>query len=132
MQEEVKTNNNFTKVKKCENIKYFSSNFLGFPSKMIINFDFRRNKIENLDEILKRQDVNRGELILRDKVFFITGATGFLGGVFVEKVLRTVPTIKKIYLLIRPKKGKEPNERLKELFKKPVSNSFILLLFICY
>ena len=47
-----------------------------------------------------------------DKVLLITGCTGFLGillliniigKVLLEKLLRTCPTIKKIYLLVRPK-----------------------------
>lgn len=47
---------------------------------------------------------------------FITGATGFLGKVLVEKLLRSCPDIKALYLLIRPKKGKECQERLEEIF----------------
>ncbi|KAL3842113.1 hypothetical protein ACJMK2_020165 [Sinanodonta woodiana] len=47
---------------------------------------------------------------------FITGATGFLGKVLVEKLLRSCPHVKAIYLLIRPKQGKEVQHRLDELF----------------
>ena len=39
-----------------------------------------------------------------DKSVFITGATGFMGKVLVEKLLRCT-NVRKIYLLIRPKKG---------------------------
>lgn len=46
---------------------------------------------------------------------FITGATGFMGKVLLEKLLRSCPDIQCIYLLIRPKKGKETQERLEEL-----------------
>jgi nucleoside-diphosphate-sugar epimerase len=38
---------------------------------------------------------------LREKCLLITGATGFLGKPLVEKTLRAVPDVKRIYLLIR-------------------------------
>ncbi|ENN74979.1 hypothetical protein YQE_08436, partial [Dendroctonus ponderosae] len=47
----------------------------------------------------------------------ITGATGFLGKVLVAKLLRACPTIGTLYLLVRPKKGKNPDERLDEMFQ---------------
>jgi len=46
---------------------------------------------------------------------FITGATGFLGKVLVEKVLRTCPEIDTIYLLVRAKKDVDPLKRLHSL-----------------
>ncbi|XP_017475765.1 PREDICTED: fatty acyl-CoA reductase 1 isoform X2 [Rhagoletis zephyria] len=50
------------------------------------------------------------------RTLFITGGTGFLGKVVVEKLLRSCGQLKKIYLLIRPKKGKNPQERIKDMF----------------
>ncbi|KAK3227145.1 hypothetical protein Dsin_007007 [Dipteronia sinensis] len=50
---------------------------------------------------------------LRGKSFFITGATGFLSKVLIEKILRTVPDVGKIYLLIRAKNKEAAMERLK-------------------
>ncbi|KAK0163886.1 hypothetical protein PV328_002571 [Microctonus aethiopoides] len=48
---------------------------------------------------------------------FLTGSTGFLGKCFVEKLLRSCPGIKKLYLLIRP--HKQPvKERLFEKLRK--------------
>ncbi|XP_070508977.1 putative fatty acyl-CoA reductase CG5065 [Chironomus tepperi] len=44
---------------------------------------------------------------------FITGGTGFIGKALIEKLLRSCPDIKAIYLLIRPKKGKTAADRLK-------------------
>lgn len=41
---------------------------------------------------------------LKGKVLFITGATGFLAKVLIEKILRTVPDVGKIFLLIKAKK----------------------------
>uniref|UniRef100_A0A6G1S2U3 Fatty acyl-CoA reductase n=1 Tax=Aceria tosichella TaxID=561515 RepID=A0A6G1S2U3_9ACAR len=46
---------------------------------------------------------------------FITGASGFIGKVLIEKLLRTCPGIKRVFVLIRPKFNKQPHERLKEL-----------------
>jgi nucleoside-diphosphate-sugar epimerase len=53
------------------------------------------------------------------KVLFITGCTGFLGKVLVEKLAYSLPTIKRIYILIRVKKSKnkvspDPQERLRQ------------------
>jgi len=56
----------------------------------------------------------------RDRSIFITGATGFMGKVLVEKLLRSCPDIKNIYLLMRPKKGQNVQERLQELLNGPV------------
>lgn len=51
---------------------------------------------------------------------FITGGTGFLGKIVLEKLLRSCSDLKKIYLLIRIKKGIKPEERLDTLFDLPV------------
>jgi hypothetical protein len=55
------------------------------------------------------------------KTVFITGGTGFMGKVLLEKLLRSCPGVSKIYLLIRPKKGQDAHERLKLLLCSPVS-----------
>ncbi|KAM5559115.1 fatty acyl-CoA reductase 2, chloroplastic [Rosa sericea] len=60
---------------------------------------------------------------LKGKGFFITGGTGFLAKVLIEKILRTAPDVGKIYLLIKAKNKEAAMERLKseiistELFK---------------
>ncbi|XP_011645020.1 putative fatty acyl-CoA reductase CG5065 [Pogonomyrmex barbatus] len=56
----------------------------------------------------------------RERSIFITGATGFMGKVLVEKLLRSCPDIKNIYLLMRPKKGQNVQERLQELLNVPL------------
>ncbi|KAH9723822.1 putative fatty acyl-CoA reductase 4 [Citrus sinensis] len=38
---------------------------------------------------------------LKDKTILVTGATGFLAKIFVEKILRIQPNLKKLYFLIR-------------------------------
>ncbi|XAR70055.1 Long-chain-fatty-acyl-CoA reductase [Bertholletia excelsa] len=60
---------------------------------------------------------------LKGKNFFITGATGFLAKVLIEKILRTVPDVGKIFVLIKAKSKDAAMQRLKneiidaELFK---------------
>ncbi|KFB46837.1 AGAP002279-PA-like protein [Anopheles sinensis] len=51
---------------------------------------------------------------------FITGATGFMGKIMVEKLLRDCGDIRCIYLLIRPKKGVDPAQRKDEYVKNLV------------
>lgn len=52
-------------------------------------------------------------------VVLITGGTGFLGKVLIEKLLR-VYEIKKIYLIIRTKNDMDCESRLVEFFKESV------------
>lgn len=51
---------------------------------------------------------------------FITGATGFVGVCLIEKILRDIPNIGKLYLLMRQKKGKSVEQRLVDLQKNSV------------
>lgn len=55
-------------------------------------------------------------------VVLITGGTGFLGKVLIEKLLR-VYAIKKIYLIIRSKNNLDCQSRLTEFFKETVCYS---------
>ncbi|RZB39608.1 NAD binding 4, Epimerase, and/or 3Beta HSD domain containing protein, partial [Asbolus verrucosus] len=52
----------------------------------------------------------------KGKNIFVTGATGFVGKLLVEKLLRACPNINTIYILIRPKKGEDEDSRLKKLY----------------
>lgn len=47
----------------------------------------------------------------------ITGGTGFLGKVLIEKLLRSCPHIACLYLLVRPKKDKTAHARTEEIFR---------------
>ncbi|KAJ0982272.1 hypothetical protein J5N97_010527 [Dioscorea zingiberensis] len=50
---------------------------------------------------------------LKGKQFLITGATGFLAKVLIEKILRTMPDVGKIYVLIKAKDKETAMKRLK-------------------
>lgn len=52
---------------------------------------------------------------------FITGGSGFIGKVLIEKLLRSCDGVKAIYLLMRPNKGENPAQRLRKLTDNLVS-----------
>lgn len=56
-------------------------------------------------------------------VIIISGGTGFLGKILVEKLLRSFD-VKKIYLLIRSKNYVNVDDRLQNFFKESVSANF--------
>ncbi|CAA6660696.1 unnamed protein product [Spirodela intermedia] len=49
---------------------------------------------------------------LKDKSILVTGSTGFLAKIFVEKVLRVQPNVKKLFLLVRAPDAKSASHRL--------------------
>jgi FlaA1/EpsC-like NDP-sugar epimerase len=57
----------------------------------------------------------------RGRSVLVTGATGFMGKVLVEKLLRSCPDIATVYLLMRPKRGNDIRMRLDELLNTTVS-----------
>lgn len=57
----------------------------------------------------------------RNQVIFVTGSTGFMGKVLVEKLLRDCPNIEKCYLLMRTKRGIEPEQRRDDYVNHMVS-----------
>lgn len=76
--------------------------------------------LPNLDEIPSIAEFYANTSI------FITGGTGFMGKVLIEKLLRSCPKIKNIYLLMREKKGVTAADRLKTLFDSPVSSNHLI------
>ena len=55
----------------------------------------------------------------RSKTILLTGGTGFLGTALVEKILRSLPELGRLYLLIRPSRDKSASDR----FEKDVLGS---------
>lgn len=51
----------------------------------------------------------------------LTGATGFLGKVILEKMLRTITGLKKIYVMVRPRKNTTIRKRMDDtIFDSPI------------
>ena len=48
------------------------------------------------------------------KTIFLTGTTGFVGKVVLEKFVRSLPEFKRIYVMVRPKKTSTVQERLEK------------------
>jgi fatty acyl-CoA reductase len=58
---------------------------------------------------------------------FVTGATGFLGKVLLEKLMRMCPDVGNIFVLVRPRKGMEPSERVQNIISLPVITKYSFL-----
>ncbi|CAG9863488.1 unnamed protein product [Phyllotreta striolata] len=54
------------------------------------------------------------------KNVFMTGGSGFVGKVLIEKLLRSCPRIGTVYVLLRPKKGKSMESRLETIKAMPL------------
>ncbi|GAB4859763.1 hypothetical protein Ancab_011241 [Ancistrocladus abbreviatus] len=75
--------------------------------------------------LLHDQQMELGSILqfLDKKSILVTGGAGFLAKIFVEKVLRSQPHVKKLYLLLRAPDSSSANQRLqnevigKDLFK---------------
>lgn len=56
----------------------------------------------------------------RGRNIFITGGTGFMGKVLVEKLLYSCEDIGNLYILMRPKRGRSVEQRIDDIWKLPV------------
>uniref|UniRef100_A0A0C9PTE7 Fatty acyl-CoA reductase n=1 Tax=Fopius arisanus TaxID=64838 RepID=A0A0C9PTE7_9HYME len=54
------------------------------------------------------------------KSVFITGASGFMGKILMEKLLRSCPDIREIFILVRGKRGAGVDDRLRKMLALPV------------
>ena len=60
------------------------------------------------------------------QTIFITGASGFMGKVLLEKILYSFPNLNKVYIMMRPKRGRTVEQRLEDWSNNPVCNKKIL------
>lgn len=60
------------------------------------------------------------------KHVLITGATGFIGKVLLEKLLRSCPDVAVLYCVIRPKKQQTVEERLAEIASSKVGEELVV------
>lgn len=63
----------------------------------------------------------------RDGTVLVTGFTGFLGKILVEKLLRSCP-IRIIAVIVRSKKGITAQQRVETIYKQPVSIDIFLII----
>jgi fatty acyl-CoA reductase len=70
---------------------------------------------------MERETESPVQHLFRGAGVLVTGSTGFLGQLLLEKLLRTCPGIKTMFLLIRPKKEKTEEKRFAQIFEEPVS-----------
>lgn len=75
---------------------------------------------DRCDLILEQSNLSPIQQFYNGQSIFITGGTGFVGKLLIEKLLRECPGISFIYLLVRPKKGKDMHQRIEEIFDDPV------------
>lgn len=105
--------------------------------KDIVTKDFPLDPLELVGEksfddalVLEELDKQVGtdvQEFYRNATIFITGGTGFMGKMLIEKLSRSCPHLKHIYLLIRNKKGKDVSERIDAIFEDRVSFLSFLL-----
>lgn len=79
----------------------------------------RRASVTQLNDPPAAPEANpRSQVVdyYKGRCVLVTGASGFLGKLIIEKLLRTCTEIKKIFVLIRPKRNKTAVERLDDLF----------------
>lgn len=80
-----------------------------------IDFKMKQNVCENISQS-ESEIVN----VFRGSTIFLTGGSGFMGKILLEKILRACE-IDRIYLLMRAKKGKTADERKEEILSTVVS-----------
>ncbi|KAI5716244.1 hypothetical protein M8J76_003396 [Diaphorina citri] len=71
-------------------------------------------------ELLSDETLSPIQEFYKDQTIFITGATGFLGSLLVEKLLRCCPQIRKIILLIRTRGSTGITHRVYNYFNDAV------------
>lgn len=84
------------------------------------------NAEKKLNLINNKSSFDSIEKAFKNRSILVTGASGFLGKVLVEKLLFSIPTIDKIYLLIRPNNHSNAKNRLQKIIQVIFFISFFL------
>lgn len=82
---------------------------------------FSAFRYEHTMEPIRIENESKVVSFYTGKNILITGATGFMGKVLIEKLLRTCKGVGRIYLMVRQKKGKTIEQRTQTLFGEEVS-----------
>lgn len=69
-------------------------------------------------------ELNSVQQFYAGKTIFITGGSGFMGKVLIEKLLYACSDVKEVIILMRPKRGKSATQRVEDFAKLPVSHPF--------
>lgn len=77
---------------------------------------------DNDDQLMDESVDSRIGKFYENKSVLITGATGFVGKSIVEKLLRSCPKVREVFLLIRPKKSITSEKRLEEILEVSLFN----------
>ena len=65
--------------------------------------------------------LNSVQEFYKDKTIFVTGGSGFMGKVLIEKLLYSCSDLKELIILMRPKRGKTAMQRVEDFTKLAVS-----------
>ncbi|KAJ0182878.1 hypothetical protein K1T71_000854 [Dendrolimus kikuchii] len=98
----------------------FSEDHEFVSANQLDNYYAEEDKVDAKEEEKRRLTKGKAarteiQQFYKDQCVFVTGGTGFLGKVLIEKILRSCGEVDTIYVLIRSKKGKDAAARLHEL-----------------
>lgn len=83
------------------------------------NCDAHANDVDG--DLTYRQQRHSIKEFYNGATVLVTGGTGFLGKVLIEKLLRTCGQVRCVYVLLRAKKGRSSEQRYTEFVQNPVS-----------
>lgn len=90
-----------------------------YKSQQICTFLYSSNRLTIMEPSVSIKQFYDGTEI------FMTGGSGFIGKVLIEKLLHSCQGIKAIYLLMRPKKEVSAKERVQKLLDNTVSKKIV-------